>query len=48
MEAFIPLHPVAEQILELYNTTDEGKPVFPLPVRDVLWYEVHGMGVALG
>uniref|UniRef100_UPI0022E23580 site-specific integrase n=1 Tax=Bacteroides ovatus TaxID=28116 RepID=UPI0022E23580 len=22
--------------------------VFPLPVRDVLWYEVHGMGVALG
>ena len=48
VEAFIPLHPVAEQILELYNTTDEGKPVFPLPVRDVLWYEVHGMGVALG
>lgn len=48
VEAFIPLHPVAEQILELYNTTDDSKPVFPLPVRDVLWYEVHGMGVALG
>ena len=48
VEAFIPLHPVAEQILELYNTTDDDKPVFPLPVRDVLWYEVHGMGVVLG
>ena len=32
----------------LYNTTDDDRPVFPLPVRDVLWYEVHGMGVALG
>ena len=44
----IPLHPIAGQILELYNTTDDDRPVFPLPVRDVLWYEVHGMGVALG
>ena len=48
MEAFIPLHPIAGQILDLYNTTDDDRPVFPLPVRDVLWYEVHGMGVALG
>jgi len=32
VEAFPPLPPVAEQILELYNPTDEGKPVFPLPV----------------
>ena len=23
----------------LYNTTDDDRPVFPLPVRDVLWYE---------
>ena len=48
VEAFIPLHPIAEQILELYNTTDDDRPVFPLPLRDVLWYEVHGMGVAMG
>ena len=48
VEAFIPLHPIAGQILELYNPTDDDRPVFPLPVRDVLWYEVHGMGVALG
>ena len=48
VEAFIPLHPIAGQILDLYNTTDDDRPVFPLPVRDVLWYEVHGMGVALG
>ena len=41
-------HPIAGQILDLYNTTDDDRPVFPLPVRDVLWYEVHGMGVALG
>ena len=46
VEAFIPLHPIAGQILDLYNTTDDDRPVFPLPVRDVLWYEVHGMGVA--
>ena len=30
VEAFIPLHPVAEQILSLYNTMDNTKPVFPL------------------
>ena len=48
VEAFIPLHPIAGQILDLYNTTDDDRPVFPLPVRDVLWYEAHGMGVALG
>jgi len=25
------LHPIAEQILALYNTMDNSKPVFPLP-----------------
>ena len=29
VEAFIPLHPIAEQILSLYNTTDDSKPIFP-------------------
>ena len=48
MAAFIPLHPIAGQILDHYNTTEADRPVFPLPVSDVLWYEVHGMGVALG
>ena len=47
VEAFVPLHPVAERILSLYNTTDDTKPVFPLPIRDVLWYEVHSIGNAL-
>ena len=42
------LHPCGRTDTGELNTTDEGKPVFPLPVRDVLWYEVHGMGVALG
>lgn len=48
VEAFIPLHPIAEQILSLYNTTDDTKPVFPLPVRDILWHEIHAIGNALG
>lgn len=48
VEAFIPLHPIAEQILSLYNTTDDEQPVFPLPGRDALWFEVHELGVVIG
>lgn len=48
VEAFIPLHPIAEQILSLYNTTDDEKPVFPLPSRDALWFDIHEMGVIIG
>jgi site-specific recombinase XerD len=47
VEAFIPLHPIAEQILMLYNTTDDSKPVFPLPVRDMIWYDVNQIGVIM-
>ena len=45
VEAFVPLHPVAEQILALYNTTDDECPVFPLPVRDKIWYDINQIGV---
>lgn len=48
VEAFIPLHPVAEQILMLYNTTDDSQPVFPLPKRDVLWFEINQIGISVG
>ena len=48
VEAFIPLHPIAEQILDLYNTTDDTKPVFPLPSRDEMWFEIHELGVSIG
>jgi site-specific recombinase XerD len=48
VEAFIPLHPVAGQILLLYNTTDDSRPVFPLPIRDKIWFEINQIGVALG
>lgn len=48
VEAFIPLHPIAEQILSLYNTTDDEQPVFPLPSRDAIWFEVHELGVIIG
>jgi site-specific recombinase XerD len=47
VEAFIPLHPIAEQILLLYNTTDSSKPVFPLPVRDMIWYDINQIGVTM-
>ena len=47
VEAFIPLHPIAERILSLYNTTDDTKPVFPLPIRDILWHEIHAVGNAM-
>lgn len=48
VEAFVPLHPIAEKILSLYNTTDDSRPIFPLPIRDVLWREVHALGIGLG
>jgi len=48
VEAFIPLHPIAEQIMMLYNTTDDSKPVFPLPVRDMIWYDINQIGVISG
>ena len=47
-EAFIPLHPIAEQIMSLYNTAEDSKPVFPLSSRDSMWFEFHSLGVALG
>lgn len=49
VEAFIPLHPIAEQILTLYNTTDDTTPVFPLPEnRDVIWNDINQIGVIAG
>lgn len=48
VESFIPLHPVAEQILDLYNTEDDTKPVFPMPNRDMIWYAIHEIGVLAG
>ena len=33
---------------DLYNTTDDTKPVFPLPSRDEMWFEIHELGVAIG
>jgi site-specific recombinase XerD len=48
VEAFIPLHPVAEQILSLYNTEDDTKPIFPLPNRDQIWYCITEIGFLAG
>lgn len=48
VEAFIPLHPVAEQIMLLYNTTDDNAPIFPLPNRDMLWYCINEIGFLAG
>ena len=48
VESFVPLHPVAEQILALYNTTDESRPIFPLPNRNMIWYCIHEIGIMAG
>ena len=48
VEAYIPLHPVAEQILSLYNTTDDTNPVFPMPNRDQIWYCITEIGFLAG
>ena len=48
VEAFIPLHPIAEQILMHYNTTDDTKPIFPLPNRDRIWYCINEIGFLAG
>ncbi|MBK5722292.1 site-specific integrase [Dysgonomonas sp. Marseille-P4677] len=48
VEAFIPLHPIAEQILSLYNTEDDTKPIFPLPNRDRIWYCINEIGFLAG
>jgi site-specific recombinase XerD len=47
VEAFIPLHPIAEQILMLYNTTDDSNPVFPMPFRDRAWFDINQLGVTM-
>lgn len=48
VESFVPLHPVAEQILSLYNTTNDKEPIFPLPNRNSLWFCIHEIGVLAG
>ena len=48
VEAFVPLHPIAQRILFMYNTTDDTKPVFPLPNRDLLWRDINAIGIAYG
>ena len=48
VEAFIPLHPIAEQLLMLYNTTDDNQPVFPLLNRDMIWWDINQIGVSFG
>lgn len=31
-----------------YLKADDTKPVFPLPSRDEMWFEIHELGVAIG
>ncbi|MFR9554297.1 MAG: site-specific integrase [Rikenellaceae bacterium] len=48
VESFIPLHPIAEQILNLYNIEDESQPIFPQKNRDVICREVNQFGIMVG
>lgn len=48
VEFFVPLYPIAEKILSLYNTTDDSKPVFPLGEKKDIYLDVHTLGMVLG
>lgn len=48
VETFIPLHPIAEQILSHYNTEDDTRPIFPLPNRNQIWYCINEIGFLAG
>ena len=41
------IHRCGKYLLELL-TADDEKPVFPLPNRDALWFEVHELGITIG
>ena len=48
IEVFIPLHPKAEQVVMMYNTTNSQRPIFPLPVRDRIWYDLQEIAFLAG
>ena len=48
VESFIPLHPIAEQIILLYNTSDDTQPIFPTKNRDLIWREINQIGYITG
>ncbi|MFR9592854.1 MAG: site-specific integrase, partial [Rikenellaceae bacterium] len=48
VESFIPLHPIAEQILDLYNLEDDSQPIFPTKNRDMIWREINQIGYIVG
>ena len=48
VEAFIPLHPIALQIIRLYNLGDETQPLFPQMNRNQTWRELKAIGLAAG
>ncbi len=48
IEAFIPLHPIAEQIISMYNTTDDSKPIFPMPNKKAVWYDLQEIAFRAG
>ncbi len=48
IEAYIPLHPIAEQIILMYNTTDNNKPIFPMPNKKAVWYDLQEVAFRAG
>ena len=48
VEAYIPLHPIALQIFDLYNLSDESQPIFPQMNRNQTWRELKAIGLAAG
>ncbi len=45
VESFIPLHPIAEQIIGLYNWDDDSKPIFPTKNIALIWREINQLGI---
>lgn len=46
IESFIPLHPIAKQIIDQYNMSDDTQPIFPQMHRNHTWREIVEIGFA--
>ncbi len=48
IEAYIPLHPIALQIVNLFNMSDETQPIFPRMLRTNTSKEIKSLALAAG
>lgn len=48
VEAFVPLHPIAEKVLSFYNITDDSKTVFPQISKSTHGFRLKVISLKLG